>query len=331
MVQKGFRLAGLCIGVAAMLLLSAVANAQVILRLGNITDPKHSETKAQEYFADLVNKKTDGAVQVKVFSSSQLGDAVSQLESIRLGAQDMYGGGTGNFGKYVKDWNITSVGFVFRDTDHFLKVLDSDAYKAMENALLAKTGMRFVLRNGARPGKPIISTKPIFRPDDFKGMKVRVPPWEGFVKTFETMGARTVSIPWGETYLAMRQGMAEATSATVSGFYGIALHEVAPYLTLIDFFNDAFTIVISDRKFKQLKPEHQKALLDAGEEAGRYYTKIAIKDQEHVIAEMIKKGAFVIRTSSEPFVKKMEPIIPELEKNGLWTTKGLFQTIQSVR
>ncbi|MBK9246378.1 MAG: TRAP transporter substrate-binding protein [Burkholderiales bacterium] len=309
-----------------------VASAQTVtLRLGNITDPKHSETKAQEYFADLVGKKTNGAVSVKIFSSSQLGDAPSQLEAVRLGAQDMYGGGTGNFGKYVKDWNITSVGFVFRDQSHFMKVLDSDAYKQMEKDLLEKSGFRFVLRNGARPGKPVIATKPIMGPDDFKGLKVRIPPWEGYVKTFEAMGAKTVSLPWGETYLALKQGVADVASATVSGFYGQSLHEVAPYLTLVDFFNDSFTIVISERKWAQLKPEQQKALLDAGEEAGRYYTKIAVEDQEKIIEQMIAKGAVVIRTSPEPFIKKMGPVIETMESQGVWTTKGLFQTIQAIR
>jgi tripartite ATP-independent transporter DctP family solute receptor len=319
---------------AAALLLAAAASASaqsVTLRLGNITDPKHSETKAQEYFAQLVAKKTNGAVNVHVFSGGQLGDASAQLEALRLGAQDMYGGGTGNFGKYVKDWNITSVGFVFRDRNHFMKVLDSEVYKKMEKDLLEKAGFRFVLRNGARPGKPIIATKPIMRPDDLKGLKVRIPPWEGFVKTFEAMGAKTVSLPWGETYLALKQGVAEVASATVSGFYGQSLQEVAPYLTLVDFFNDSFTIVIADRKFQRLKPEYQKALMEAGDEAGKYYTKIAEDDQARVIEEMIAKGAVVIRVSPEPFIKKMGPVISEMESQGVWSTKGLFQKIQDIR
>jgi tripartite ATP-independent transporter DctP family solute receptor len=319
---------------AAALLLATIAGASaqsVTLRLGNITDPKHSETKAQEYFAELVAKKTNGAVNVRVFSGSQLGDASAQLEALRLGAQDMYGGGTGNFGKYVKDWNITSVGFVFRDRDHFMKVLDSEVYKKMEQHLLEKAGFRFVLRNGARPGKPIIATKPIMRPDDLKGLKVRIPPWEGYVKTFEAMGAKTVSLPWGETYLALKQGVAEVASATVSGFYGQSLQEVAPYLTLVDFFNDSFTIVIADRKFQQLKPEYQKALMEAGDEAGKYYTKIAEEDQAKVIEEMIAKGAVVIRVSPEPFIKKMGPVISAMESQGVWSTKGLFQKIQDIR
>lgn len=311
---------------------TTMASAQTItLRLGNITDPKHSETKAQEHFADLVSKKTNGAVSVRVFTGGQLGDAPSQLEALRLGAQDMYGGGTGNFGKYVKDWNITSVGFVFRDQDHFMKVLDSDVYKAMEQALLDKAGFRFVLRNGARPGKPIISTKPIMKPEDFKGLKVRIPPWEGYVKTFEAMGAKTVSLPWGETYLALKQGVAEVASATVSGFYGQSLHEVAPYMTMVDFFNDSFTIVISERKFQQLTPEHQKALLEAGEEAGKYYTKIAAEDQAKIVDQMIAKNAVIIRVSPEPFIKKMGPVIDDMERQGTWTTPGLYQKIQAIR
>ncbi|KZD08547.1 hypothetical protein AUP43_08420 [Oceanibaculum pacificum] len=302
----------------------------VTLRLGNITDPKHSETKAQEYFAKLVEEKTNGQVKIRIFSGGQLGDAPSQLEAIRLGAQDMYGGGTGNFGKYVKDWNITSVGFVFRDTPHFLNVLDSAPYKKMEQELLDKTGFRMVLRNGARPGKPIISTKPIMGPDDFKGLKVRVPPWEGFVKTFEAMGAKTVSVPWGETYLALKQGVAEVACATVSGFYGQSLHEVAPYLTLVDFFNDSFTIVIGDKKFQTLSAENQKALMEAGHEAGEYYSKLAVEDQAEVIEKMIAEGAIVIRMSPKPFIDKMTPVIDSMESQKVWTTAGLFKQLQAV-
>jgi TRAP-type C4-dicarboxylate transport system substrate-binding protein len=145
------------------------------------------------------------------------------------------------------------------------------------------------------------------------------------------MGAKTVSLPWGETYLALKQGVAEVASATVSGFYGQSLQEVAPYLTLVDFFNDSFTIVIADRKFQQLKPEFQKALVEAGDEAGKYYTKIAEDDQAKVIEEMIAKGAVVIRVSPEPFIKKMGPVISEMESQGVWSTKGLFQKIQDIR
>ena len=327
-----FRLRDFMLAGAVLALTSTATLAETItLRLGNITDPKHSETKAQEYFAKLVDEKTGGEVKVRVFSGGQLGDAPSQLEAIRLGAQDMYAGGTGNFGKYVKDWNITTVGFVFRDTDHFMHVLDSEPYKKMEQDLLEQAGFRMVLRNGARPGKPIISTKPIMSPDDFKGLKVRVPPWEGFVKTFEAMGASTVSLPWGETYLALKQGIADVASATVSGFYGQSLHEVAPYLTLVDFFSDSFTIVIDDKKFQSLSPEHQKALLEAGDEAGDYYTKLAVEDQEDVIEKMIDEGAIVIRMSPEAFIEKMTPVIDSMEAQQVWTTAGLFNELQAVK
>ncbi|EKF44536.1 TRAP transporter substrate-binding protein [Nitratireductor indicus] len=316
---------------AALLVASTVAGAETVtLRLGNITDPQHSETKAQEYFAKLVEEKTNGEVKIRIFSGGQLGDAPSQLEAIRLGAQDMYAGGTGNFGKYVSDWNITTVGFVFRDTDHFMKVLDSEPYKKMEQDLLDKAGFRMVLRNGARPGKPVISTKPIMSPDDFKGLKVRVPPWEGFVKTFEAMGAKTVSLPWGETYLALKQGVAEVACATVSGFYGQSLQEVAPYLTLVDFFSDSFTIVIGDRKFQGLSPEHQQALLDAGTEAGEYYTKLAVEDQKEIIEKMIDDGAVVIRVNPEPFIEKMGPVVADMETK-VWSTAGLFDAIQAIK
>lgn len=310
---------------------SAALADTVTLRLGNITDPKHSETKAQEYFAKLVEEKTGGELEVRIFSGGQLGDAPSQLEAIRLGAQDMYAGGTGNFGKYIKDWNITTVGFVFRDTDHFMKVLDSEPYKKMEQDLLEKAGFRMVLRNGARPGKPIISTTPILSPEDFTGLKVRVPPWEGFVKTFEAMGATTVSLPWGETYLALKQGVAEVACATVSGFYGQSLHEVAPYLTLVDFFSDSFTIVIGNKKFQSLSPEHQKVLLEAGEEAGDYYTKLAVEDQKEIIEKMIDEGAVVIRMSPEPFIEKMAPVIDAMESQQVWTTAGLFDELQALK
>lgn len=320
----------LVLGAALAGAAGAASAETVTLRLGNITGPKHIETRAQEHFAELVAEKTGGEVKVEVFSGGQLGDAPSQLEAIRLGAQDMYGGGTGNFGKYVKDWNITSVGFVFRDKDHFLKVLDSDVYKGMEQALLDKAGFRMVLRNGARPGKPVIATKPIMKPDDLKGMKVRIPPWEGYVKTFEAMGAKTVSLPWGETYLALKQGIAEVASATASGLYGQSLQEVAPYLTRVNFFSDGFTIVIGDRKFQQLSEEHQQALLEAGEEAGEYYNELAARDETEVIEKMIQDGAVVIRVSPEPFIEKMGPVIATMEEQGVWETEGLFEKIQAV-
>jgi tripartite ATP-independent transporter DctP family solute receptor len=317
---------------AALFGAAGVASAETVtLRLGNITGPKHIETRAQERFAELVAEKTDGQVQVEVFSGSQLGDAPSQLEAIRLGAQDMYGGGTGNFGKYVKDWNITSVGFVFRDKEHFEKVLESDVYKGMEQALLDKAGFRMVLRNGARPGKPVIATKPIMSPDDLKGMKVRIPPWEGYVKTFEAMGAKTVSLPWGETYLALKQGIAEVASATASGLYGQSLQEVAPYLTQVNFFSDGFTIVIGERRFQELSAEHQAALLEAGEEAGAYYNELAVRDEAEVIEKMIQDGGVVIRVSPEPFIARMGPVIEQMEEQGVWTTEGLFEQIQAIQ
>src|SRR5690606_39040415 len=177
----------------------------------------------------------------------------------------------------------------------------------MEQALLDKAGFRMVLRNGVRPGKPVIATKPIMSPDDLKGMKVRIPPWEGYVKTFEAMGAKTVSLPWGETYLALKQSIAEVASATASGLYGQSLQEVAPYRTQVNFFSDGFTIVIGDRAFQKLSPEHQQALLEAGEEAGAYYNELATQDEAEVIENMIADRAVVIRVSPEPFIARMGP------------------------
>lgn len=331
MMQRISRLTVIAILAIPLMLHATPAMAAAVkeLRLGGVHSPTSFETKEIQRFAALVAEKSGGTLKVNVFPAGQLGDAVSMIENVMMGALDMFANVADWNQNVVKDYGIMAMPFAFRDQEHMKRFLASDTYTAMKTEMIEKKKLRVLADNWYRVPRVLVTKFPVKSIKDLEGKKFRLANIKAYVETWKALGMKPTILPWAESYLSLKTGVVDGMDSPFSSVFPEKFYQAAPYITMTNHSIAPFNILISEVVFKKLTQAQQKALLDAGKEAGDSYTK-AIKEQvESHKAKMIAEGAKVNDIDVKPFVEKARPVATRLEKDGDWAS-GLFEKVSKL-
>jgi tripartite ATP-independent transporter DctP family solute receptor len=177
-------------------------------------------------------------------------------------------GMTGNpfFTSFAPELNVFDLPYLFRDFDHAYKVIDGPIGVELRRGL-EKQGMvpLGVLEIGFR--NLTNNKRPVKTPDDVKGLKLRTTPNPAHLQAFRLLGANPVPMPITEVYLALKTGAVDGQENPVAHILALKFHEVQKYMSLTYHAYTLTNVVMNPKKFQDLKPEYQKALVEAMEEA----------------------------------------------------------------
>lgn len=307
--------------------------APIELKLGTKMPPESIEGQGFQKFADLVKEKSNGELKVIVYPSEQLGDTMTQVDSVLLGSQDMYAEGSTYFSRFEKDFNITSIPYLFSSNEHYQRVVQGSVGQRLNEKLISH-GLRILNtdRNFVRgPYRVLCSTFPVRSIDDVQGLRMRTFDSAVYMDAWINLGANPLVIAWTETYLAIRQNVVQAVTSPISLVYSMAFTEVAPYVTVINEFPQDVVIVINNNNFLKLSQEHQQILIDAANEAGAYATQLTYDGIEEELKKMRDEhGAEFIEIDTDPFREKMADFFYSLEDKGV-ISKGLIDEVLGIQ
>jgi TRAP-type C4-dicarboxylate transport system substrate-binding protein len=243
-----------------------------------------------------------------------------------MGVQDMMFESGSWVATFVPDKNVETMFFLFRDASHYMKYLDSDIMKDFEASFLKQQNIRILANNFARLPRSTVSTKPIRSMADFAGVKERVPDIRGYLESVAAMGASPVQVAWGETYLALQQGVVGAYESPLDMVYTSKFFEPAKYVTMTEHQRDNMVIMINENKFKSLTPEQQNILIVAGREAGDWYRAQIAEKVDKFLVQMKAAGTEFIEIDLVPLREAVRARAHEMEKKGIWPA-GLYDKI----
>ncbi|UEM19172.1 C4-dicarboxylate TRAP transporter substrate-binding protein [Skermanella mucosa] len=287
------------------------------------TEPAHL---AAEYFAKNVGERTNGQVSISVFPSEQLGSGKDVNEMIRQGAPVMNITDPGYLSDFVPDVGVLNGPYLLKKAEDFKKILASDWYDRID-ARLQEAGFRVVSFNGLFGPRHILSDKPVRTPADMQGVTIRVPPNQMWIETFRAMGARPTTVNWSEVYTALQQNVVSAVEAPLGSLYGSKLHETRKTLSLDSHFISWITFVMSEQYFEMLPKDIQQVLLEEGEKAGEYMTRLTLDREADYIAKFKEAGVTVVDdVDLDAFAKATESVYSAFPK---WTP-GLHEQVQEV-
>lgn len=325
------RLAAVAAALAMLPMLQATpaTAATKELRLGGVHSPTSFETKGLIRFAELVAAKSGGALKVNVFPAGQLGDAVSMIENVMMGATDMFANVADWNQNVVKDYGIMAMPFAFRDQAHMQKFLASDIYAAMKKEMVEKKKLRVLADNWYRVPRVLVTKFPVTSIKDLEGRKFRLANIKAYVETWKALGMKPTILPWAESYLALKTGIVDGMDSPFSSVYPEKFYQAAPYVTMTNHSIAPFNILISEVVFQKLTADQQKWLVEAGKEAGDFYTKSIQADVKTLADKMVAEGAKINEINVKPFVDKARPVAAQLEKDGDWAV-GLFDKVSKL-
>lgn len=185
------------------------------------------------FFKDILEKASGGRIKVELFGGGVLGTESEVMDMVKVG--NLQGTRGGLFAKANKKFLFYTLPFMFDDTNQVLKVMrspfaDKIAEGAMRNGFyIPATGVAGGFRQFTN------NKRPIETPADIKGLKMRTPPIDSIIRTMKAIGASPQSVPYKETYMALKTGVVDGEENPASNITEMKFYEVQKYFTIVNY------------------------------------------------------------------------------------------------
>jgi tripartite ATP-independent transporter DctP family solute receptor len=292
----------------------STAEAQVIqMKFAHYAEETHPGHLASKQFAANVEERTKGQVKIAIYPANVLGSPPEQCEQVRLGAIDMSLPTQGALDKYVKAFSVVMLPFVYDDYDHVYRTLDGPSMNWF-SPLAEKEGF-IVLSNWEWGFRNLTNSKrPVLKPEDAKGLKIRTPPEIQLQAAMEALGGVVTKIAFPEVYMALAQNVVDAQENPIAVIYHNKFYEVQKYLTLTKHVYNNMVHVVSAKSWAKLSPEQQRIFREESKAAGAYMRKAIVAEEADQIAKMEKAGLQVARPNLAAFRAAMGPAYERIGK-----------------
>lgn len=280
---------------------NAPAGQTYTLKVGTAlteTDPLY--LGLTEVFEKTVEEKTNGAVQVEIYSGSQLGSDEDVLEQAIVGAGVGIITDPGRLSNYVYDFGVLQAPYIANDYEEVLKLFETNVYQDLCSQLEA-FGFQILSFNYFQGERELFTKNPVTGPADLKGQRIRSSGSQVVTSTLEAMGANTTVLPWAEAYQALQQQVIEGVEVHLSAAVGSSMQEVTKYLAFTGHQQLLTALVISDAWFQTLPAEYQQILRDASYEAGKTASENVIAKNDEYLKTLTDGGIEVVECDKDAF------------------------------
>lgn len=305
------------------------------LDVGHILAPDSFQNQALLVFKELVEERTEGAVKINVFPAEQLGHAPDMVENVSIGAQAMMLGSQTWWEVYSDRIGVATVPFMFEDREHFNRWTEKVFIPEILSEVIERGNQRFINLDylwHRGPFRVIVSTKPIFTPEDLENITMRLWPARMIQESWAGYNISIEVIDFAEVYLALQYGMIEAVTSPFDLVWPQRFTEVAKYVTALQQYPQLELITINNDIWERLSPEQQSIMVECVNKAGEWYNEQTYGRFEDLKDLMISEhDAVYIEVNREPFVEIMHnQIIPDLVAEGLLMAEWI-EAIEDLR
>jgi tripartite ATP-independent transporter DctP family solute receptor len=299
------KLGGLAAAMAAAIVVQAgtaqAAPKQMVISV--IYGPNKPQAKIWVRMDELLKKSMPGHFKMKIVTNGALGGEKETTEGVRLGSIQGALSTLANLTTWVPEGAVFDMPFMFRDADHIKKVMSGpigDEFKKKYEAKGIKV-LGYIIY-GARH---VISKKPIIKPSDVKGLKMRVLQSDLHIRLWRYLGANPTPVPITEAYNALETGVVDYMDMTKSGYQALKLYEVVPQFTETGHIWALGAMYVGTQFWNKLSADEKKAMQAAADKAIPYFNKLAADEQAAALAAAVKKGAKVHQVDKALWQKAM--------------------------
>ncbi|HKP65441.1 MAG TPA: TRAP transporter substrate-binding protein [Casimicrobiaceae bacterium] len=276
---------------------STLAQAPIVIKFSHVVAVNTPKGKGADYFKKLAEERTGGKVKVEVYPNSSLFKDGEEMEALQLGSVQMLAPSVSKFGPLgAREFEIFDIPYIFDSYDDLHKVTDGPVGKALFKKLESKgiTGLAYWV-NGF---KDMSANKPLRKPEDMKGLKMRIQSSKVLGDEMKALGALPQVMAFSEVYQAMQTGVVDGSENPPSNFYTQKMHEVQKYLTLTDHGVIEYAVIVNKKFWDGLPADIRTTLEGAMKEATKYADDIAKKENDDALAAVKASGKTEIITLS---------------------------------
>ncbi|WP_374693661.1 TRAP transporter substrate-binding protein [Microbulbifer sp. TB1203] len=295
------------VGLFLLLGSCGLEDSQTALKLAHTLDRQHSVHRAMEFMDERLRELSGNSMRIDIYPGGQLGSERELIELLQIGSLAMTKVSASPMEGFVPELKIFNLPYVFRDADHFWKVLQSDIGRQ-----LLVAGERARLRGlgyfDAGSRSFYMNDKPVHTPEDLRGMKIRVQNSQTAIKMVNTLGGAATPVSWGELYTALQQGVVSGAENNPPSFYLSKHYEVSRYYTLDEHTYVPDMLLVSTEVWKKLDPQQREWLQQAVDDAVAYQRELWQESTRESLAAVEAAGVKVIYPDKQPFIDAVQPL-----------------------
>jgi tripartite ATP-independent transporter DctP family solute receptor len=299
---------------AAVLTAGAVsaARAQTEIKFGHVGKPGSLLEMTAQEFAKRANAKLGNKAKVVVYGSSQLGSDSELMKKLKLGTVDLALPST-VMSSYVPSFGLFEMPYLVKDRAQMARIRDQIVFPTMVPQA-EKVGYHIigVWENGFR--QITNNKRPIYKPADLKGIKLRTPKGVWRVKMFKAYGANPTPLAFSEVFVALQTGAMDGQENPLAQIISGHFQEVQKYLSLT---GHVYTpsYVVAGASWKRLPPDVQKILSETAKEMQPVVYKMAADLDKKLLAQIEKNPNIKVnKADKDAFIKASKPIYEEFGK-----------------
>ena len=285
----------------------------------NPRSPDDQYDKYAMLFSEKVTERTGGKVKFDIYGSAQLGGERDVIEGLGLGTVDISIMSNLATAAVNDPSCIIELPFFFRNREQMYAFLDSDLNKEISETVYQNLNAKILAWGEGGYRHVINNIRPIRVPDDFKGIKIRVPESPMFVDTFKALGANPTPISFTETFTAIQQGTADGLELPIMSIYTTRFYEICKYMSMTRHFYNANCVMVSRMLWESLSPELQEIFVQAAKEAGQEQRIFVQQNELRQVEDMGKAGIAInddvdfdaMQKAVRPLYEKYRGIIGE--------------------
>jgi C4-dicarboxylate-binding protein DctP len=281
----------LAVAAAAVFALPGVAGAQspIIIKFSHVVANDTPKGKGALKFKELAEKYTNGKVKIEVYPNSQLFKDKEEMDALQLGSVQMLAPSTAKFAPLgVKEFEALDLPWLFKDDATYAKAMKGPVGQWLFKKLEAKgiTGLAY-WDNGFHM---VSANRPLEKPADFQGLKVRISGSKIADRYFRDMGAIPQIMAFSEVYQALQTGVVDSCENTPSNYLTQKFYEVQKDITVSNHAHLQYAVIVNSKFWNGLPADIRKELEKAMDEATDYTNSIAHEENVDALAKIKDSG-----------------------------------------
>jgi tripartite ATP-independent transporter DctP family solute receptor len=284
-------------------------NRRQVIKVGLTHAQSHSFTQALQRFKTCFEDATDHRYEIRIFHSAQLGGEKEMQEMLTIGSLEMSLSGVIN--TYEPMFAVLEMPFLYRDREHVLLVNNSEVMEQIAFPL-RKNGIRLIgfYENGFR--NITNSVRPIEKPEDVKGLKIRTPENPAQIETMRALGAIPTPMSFSELYTALVQGVVDGQENPLQNIWFNRLHEAQSYLAMTRHIYNSLYILASEKFWNEMPEADQMLLKECLDESSRWQLAYMAELDQELEQKMKEYGIEISYPDRNAFEKASEPAYQEI-------------------
>ncbi|CAK7068421.1 MAG: Solute-binding protein [Desulfovibrio sp.] len=299
---------------------AAAADKPITLKMGFVDPESSNYAQGGERVAKEVARLTDGKVQIEVLASGQLGNERDMYEGAQIGSIDVCTIANAVMSSFIPEMAVLDQHFLFDSPEQAHTVIDGAlgkliAKKAEEQGVHIVGWMESGFRN-------TFSKKPITKPEEFKGMKIRTMENRMQIAAFNAMGAIATPMAFGEQFTALQQGTIDGAENAVANVLANRYYEVVKNITWTNHLFTFIAVGMSDKAWNRIPDDLKPKVLEGFKIGCDYQRELLLKSNAEAVVELKKLGVTFHEIDRDALKALVEPAMEPFRKdmNKEWLT-----------